>query len=239
MDLIKKDEFERAYRKLLYVTNTKFPGTDVSFRTGFWEYEEGYKRYVWEDARAAMELDSWQRHRNDPFWIVQKANEALGVATRGDDTKQNLVSQPNSASYIMVAVDNLPKTAAILYNLFFGTDDHTTFDDFSKLITSRKKGRISDPISVISYFFFLKDKDRYAPARKKGTMERLNRLGYRKDILKPCTWEDYSTYLSIIEQLRSFLLPYHPETTLLDAQSFLWMLWHVDSSTPEFQGSPK
>lgn len=52
------NRFETAYRKLLYVTSQHDPGAGPSFRSGFWDAEEGYKYAYWEEARAAMKLDT-------------------------------------------------------------------------------------------------------------------------------------------------------------------------------------
>lgn len=157
---------------------------------------------------------------------------------RDTSRRQNLVSDPNYSKLIEIftASDSIRKEAcAALYDIFFGNDDETAFNRFAKLL-SRKT--MNDPISLAALYFFLKDKDengdfRYVPARKEGTGEKLQRLGLNSACLQKCTWEGYQEYLQIIIKLKVLLLPYHPNATLLDAQSFLWMLWMINPDTPE------
>ncbi|MBR2660868.1 MAG: HNH endonuclease [Clostridia bacterium] len=92
---------------------------------------------------------------------------------------------------------------------------------------------MNDPISVASLYFFLKNKDEYAVARKQGTGEKLNKLGHHAACVQKCTWAGYQEYLNIVKEIKD-LLPSELNATLLDAQSFLWMLWMVKEDTPEY-----
>ena len=56
--IIDPSKFEHVYRQLLFITRSRYPDTEPSFTSGFWDAEEGYKRDFWEKARTSLELDS-------------------------------------------------------------------------------------------------------------------------------------------------------------------------------------
>lgn len=233
--------FERRYRQLLYVAHKRRPEIqDVSFVNGFWDEEEGYKRVFWEDAREAMDIKSWPAHRDDINYLISKAAQPFGVLMSGSHRKQNLVSAPNYEKlyFKILGGDSRTKKEAcdIIYNIYYGVDDKDTFDRLSHLLA---KANMYDSLSVASLYFFLKEKTpdqdyQYVTARKEGTGERLARLNVNPSCVKICTWDKYQDYLTVIGELQSLLKPHHPEATLLDAQSFLWMMWLVDNTTPEY-----
>lgn len=225
--------FDHAYKQLLYVTRSNSPSSEISFRTGFWDSQEGYKYEVWEEARKRMAIETWPELRTDYASICKLVVQAFFVVTKHGDT-QNLVSKENSFRFDELISKKEKAAASVIYSLFYGDNDAKSFTDLANLIV----GKVFDPISVIGYLFFLKDKDKYAPVRKSGTAERLNRLSINGAFLTNCTWNSYQHYLQIIAELQSLLLKYHPETTFLDAQSFLWMLNLIDYTTPEYKEKP-
>ncbi len=229
---IETRKFEHVYKQLLYIAHREYPDCDVSFTTGMWEHEEGYKRDFWADARDLMELDTWPSNQNDYGYIVSKAVQPFGVLMKGSHRQQNLVSSQNYNKWLDIMWDNTEESAAALYSIFFGDDDEAAFRRISKLLSRRA---LNDPISIASMYFFLKDKEQYVTARKRGTGECLSKLGVNASCLQKCTWEGYQQYLSTIRELREMLLPFQPETTLLDAQSFLWMLRQIEPDTPEYK----
>ena len=93
---------------------------------------------------------------------------------------------------------------------------------------------MNDPLSVASLYFFLKNPEKYVTTRKQGTGDCLVKLGLNSACVQKCTWSGYQKYLEIISDLHAYLIPYHPDATFLDAQSFLWMLWMIKPDTPEY-----
>ena len=59
-------------------------------------------------------------------------------------------------------------------------------------------------------------------------------LGGRK-IMENCCWKNYMEFMDVLKEIHLFLLEKGYEAELLDAQSFLWMLWMVDNETPELE----
>ncbi len=229
--MIEASKFERVYRQLLYLARKKYPDVEPTFTSGFWNEEEGYKLDFWDKARASLELDTWPDHRNDPMYIISKSTQPFGVQMTDSSRLQNLVSYENYSKLFEIFSVNPREAAASIYDVFFGSDEEAAFNRFAKLLSKKS---MNDPLSIASLYFFLKDKDRYVTARKQGTGERLERLGLSAACVQACTWKGYQQYLSIIHELHTMLLPSQPDATLLDAQSFLWMLWMINSDTPEY-----
>ena len=224
--LLNQETFKHRYRQLVYLTKKK--GSEPSFTSGLWFDEEGYKYDFWEKAQAELQLETWLQLTDSE--IVKLAIKPLGILMRGSYRRQNLVSEPNYMKVIDIFYENGHEAAETLKAVFFGNDDRVAFDRFAKLLT---KKAMSDPISVASLFFFLKNKEEYAVAHKQGTGEKLNKLGLNAACVQKCTWVGYQEYISIVKEIKS-LLPAELNATLLDAQSFLWMMWMVEENTPEY-----
>ena len=64
--------FHHAYKQLLYLAHSRYPNDRVSFTSGLWNADEGYKREFWKEANAVLDLNSWPEHRQDPRYIIQK-----------------------------------------------------------------------------------------------------------------------------------------------------------------------
>ena len=224
--ILKKERFEEAYQKLAEKA-CKNGDENPSFNSGYWAEQEHYKYDFWEDAREKMKLDTWPECRNDLKIFLNLASQPFGIMMSDADRLQNLVSSPNYDKvllHIFSGSEKIRKEAAdVLYGLYYGDNDEDSFKQLAKLM----KG-LPDPISVVSTYFFLKDKVDgdfcYVTARKEGTSERLGKLGLHTSCLQKCTWEGYQEFLDLIKQIQEYLRPHHPDATLLDAQSFLWMM---------------
>ena len=224
--LLNRETFEHRYRQLVYVTKKK--GSEPSFTSGLWFDEEGYKYDFWENARAELQLDTWLQLQDSE--IIKQAIKPFGILMRGSYRRQNLVSEPNYMKVIDIFYENGHEAAEALKAIFFDNDDKVAFDRFARLLM---KKAMNDPMSVASLFFFLKNKDKYAVAHKQGTGEKLNKLGLNAACVQKCTWTGYQEYLGIVKEIKS-LLPTELNASLLDAQSFLWMMWMVEEDTPEY-----
>ena len=225
--MVRRDLFEKRFRQLVYVTKQKDPDSEISFSSGLWYAEEGYKLKFWHEARKQMELDSWNRKTDQE--IVSLATQPFGILMGESYQRQNLVSDSNYSRLFELFVERRSEAAAALKEIFFGDDEKAAFEMMAKLLSGK---HLNDPLSVISLYFFLKDKDRYVTARKQGTSERINRLGVSAACVQNCVWSGYQEYLEIVREIKEYL-PESLQASFLDAQSFLWMLWMVNNDTPE------
>lgn len=233
---VDKEVFEHRYKQLMEVTIRKsdfkqIGTTEISFNTGLWDAEEGYKRDIWEKARRILDLDSWDKHRNDPQYIIKKVTDTM-VVVDSEGSRQNLVSISNIIKVLDVLHVNPQKTAEIFYEIYKTDSDEQSFNKLANLINVKS---IYDPFSIAAYLFFLKDKEKYVPVRKDANQDRLRKMGLKFECMKKCSWDNYMEFMDIIGQLQELLQEnLGSEVTLLDAQSFLWMLWMVDENTSEY-----
>ena len=226
--MISREIVEKRFRQLVFVTKLKTPNSELSFSSGLWFEEEGYKLEFWRDARKHLQLEEWNQKTDRE--IVSLATQPFGVLIDGSYHRQNLVSDNNYSKLFELFLERQSESSDALKEIFFGADEKIAFEKMAKLL-SRKS--LNDPLSVISLFFFLKDKERFVTARKQGTGERISKLGISAACVQNCTWNGYQQYLEIIRDIKNYL-PENLHASFLDAQSFLWMLWMVDNDTPEY-----
>lgn len=224
--VLSRETFEHRYRQLVYVTKKK--GSEPSFISGLWFDEEGYKYDFWEKAHAELRLETWPLITD--MELISLATKPFGILMRGSYRQQNLVSELNYMKLFDIFYENTHEAAEALKAIFLGNDDKTAFDRFAKLLS---KKAMNDPVSVASLYFFLKNKDEYVVAHKQGTGEKLNKLGLNAACVQKCAWTGYQEYLGIVKEIKNLLLE-KLNATLLDAQSFLWMMWMVEEDTPEY-----
>ncbi len=223
--------FEHTYKQMLYVLYSHDPNAKPSFISGEWDNEEGYKRHFWLRAREKMQLDTWHAHRKEPMYIVSRACQPFEMTTADNTIPQNLVSAPNYLKAMDIYYEHPTEAADALYDVFFGKDERGAFLKLSKLL-SRKW--MNEPLSVIAFYFFLKDRERFVTVKRKTLELQLGKLNLSSSCIQSCTWEGYMVFLSYIGELQALLKSHIPETTFSDAQSFLWMLWMINSQTPEY-----
>lgn len=236
--MINSMKLEKRYRQLLYVSYKKYPDVEPDFESGLWKEQEYYKYKVWEDARAKLKLETWEKEKGNHRYIYDCAVAAINASDNllaKDYSSESKEAYRSTYNLVVAALlENLDVTAEALYGIF-GTEstinDGHYFDDLAKIVS-----KVLDGFSFIAYFFFLKNKDLYAPVRRKGDRERLAKLdlGGRK-IMETCSWKNYMEFMTVVKEIHLFLLDKGYEATLLDAQSFLWMLWMVNNETPELE----
>lgn len=227
--LIKPTHFEHLYRQLLYVTHQERPDVESpSFTNGLWDSQEGYKRGVHKRALVALSVSTWAEHSFDSKYIADCANEAMKC-------NGNLLSDDAYFKAADRILSHAEICAPILVSLFVDRDkDEYCFNAMAKQFSS-----IYDGFSVAAYFFFLKDNEEYAPVRRDADKNRLHQLGVNGACMMKCNWANYMVYMTVIKELKELLAQHIPETTLLDAQSFLWMLYKLNPETPEYYEQTK
>ena len=129
-------------------------------------------------------------------------------------------------------MENQKITAEALYGIFSTESTEKDGIYFDMLAGILRK--IYDGFSYVAYFFFLKNKDLYSPVRRKANKIRLKQIGVSPAYMELCNWKNYMVYMDVIKELHQYLKEEGLDATLLDAQSFLWMLWMINPNTPEY-----
>lgn len=126
-------------------------------------------------------------------------------------------------------------------------------DDFSKSSNNKAiekilfdfyKNKVNDQLSFqllveqelnyqfIAYLFFIKDSQKYLPISQRKFDEIFEEIGIEDfKTSHKISWENYSTFLSIIKHVQSYLKTKDSYCTLLDAHSFLWILGNQMKTT--------
>lgn len=191
--------------------------SEISFHDekGFiWE-QEGYKYGVASQAKKIMDKIPW----DEPGIVGSGRIKAAALdALRA---AQNLVDWSD-----IILFSEIPKTKEkdvekALYNLFYANVDVA-------LAFKGLKTVIGNKFALVSYFFFVKDYQKYEVMRPDNFAWRLQKVGASGKCTNSCSWENYEEYLTVLSEVQEFLNErVSGDITLLDAHTFMWMLWMI------------
>ena len=221
---IKPDKADYCFHAVESILTTKYhqdgdPLT-LSFMAGEMGRRERYKYSVAKQGHESMFAVPWAEPGiADSNKVFEAAVKSLRVIPTGWDNQQNLVDWRDVDSVWDMKATK-PFTRA-LYKLYATDDDKDAFEALTKAVGGR--------FAFISYFFFLKNPERYAVMRPQWFAKQLLRLGAPTTCTDRCTWENYQLYMAILREVREFLQDRLSEpVTLIDAHSFVFSLYLVD-----------
>jgi 5-methylcytosine-specific restriction protein A len=192
------------------------PFTD--FKTsGFIDKAENYKYSVYDEARENLGQKWWKPEDIGTGKIQQAVSSA--IKTRVNHSFQmvdnNLVDWRKKDDFAKTSKNKNLETT--LFNFYKSKiSDQQAFETF-----------IDEKLSYqfIAYLFFIKDRNRFMPISQSKFDEIFELIGLPSfKTSHNLSWDNYSTYLDIIKQVRDFLKTKDKNVTLLDAHSFLWIL---------------
>ena len=200
----------------------------ISFDNGIIEIQEGYKKEVFREGNQTMAALPWEDNGIvGSGQIFQAGYRALSIKPRGEDSIQNLVDWRDVNYYKELNESKKASTEKALKLLFDGSNDEEAFNALL--------GALGNKYALISFFFFLKDSNTYAVMRPDNMRWRLEMIGAQTSCTNGATWAHYQEYCRILKGIQMFLDErISDQITLLDAHSFLWMLWMLkDASIPK------
>ena len=182
------------------------------------EGQENYKYSVYEQTRNALKHKSWVKEDIGTGKIQKCVADALKRRIRHDgrSVNNNLTDWRKQDDFSRQRKDNALEEALFR---FYKSSDIKPKDAFDAFI------REELPYQVIAYLFFIKDMKKFMPISQQRFDSIFIELGipnFKTD--RNRSWDNYATFNRIIEEVRAFLLPTFPDTTLLDAHSFLWII---------------
>lgn len=199
----------------------------VSFASNpYTEEQEGYKYVIQRAGRDALAFQTWRQSVIGTGKIVEAVIGAIEIP------KSNLVpwqsrygkeARPHQPLYeAKNQRDRLLKSEECLYKLYREENDKESFDELI--------GIFGKTYPLLAYLFFLKDRSRYLPIAPTYFDRAFGYLGANFKTSHRCSWENYSTYLSLIDEIKEMLIEsLQCEVTLLDAHSFTWMLKKLEN----------
>lgn len=193
-----------------------YPTTEISFMSGYIYEQEGYKYKVFAEAQKALCLSTWDESMIGTGKIIDCVLAAMRV--RVDHFQQNLLNWRYIDNIQHVFHGDKAHAEDILYRLY-KTNDH---DDLIFEESCKAWGR---KYPLLSYLFFIKDRNQYLVVRPDMFIKRLETLGVHTTALNKCTWNNYSDFLDIVRTVQMKLQEtMNEEVTLLDSHSFIWMM---------------
>ncbi|MCH9651897.1 MAG: DUF3883 domain-containing protein [Deltaproteobacteria bacterium] len=221
--------FVRQYERFLQIVeeHPDSEGPFENFQSGHAHREEGYKEYVFHEARRRLASGTWQKFDIGTGKILRRVLEAVEI-NEGKDNRNNLVewdsrrgeaSRSHQKLYLAKEDPATLKTAEQLFYEFYceGSSLAEAFGRFVQLLGKR--------YDIVSYFFFIRDWDQFMPARAETFEKAFDLLEIPLRLSHQCSWENYQSYLRRLRAVQACLAQVDaPVARLIDAHSFCWML---------------
>ncbi|MBI9093675.1 MAG: EVE domain-containing protein [Sphaerochaeta sp.] len=186
---------------------------------------EGYKDSVFSKANILLDYEEWKEKEIGTGRIFAKVVAAL-------QARKNLVPWQDVERFASIGPNK--DTSKRLEQAFF---------DFYRGIKSDRESfillqeLIPNHYSLMSFFFFLKNKLQYLPVSTTRFEMALKLLGIQDFTLSGnCSWDNYNLYISYIKQVQQLLIEFGiEEVSLLDAHSFVWIIATVSQELEDQQ----
>lgn len=207
----------------------KYNTTELSFSKGFLREQEWYKYQIFDKAQDVLDISSWTEADIGSGIIADKIRKVFHL--EADGFQQNIVDWREIERTEDIIGENLKKSEALFFEMFCEDNDKKTFKSAVTLFGHR--------YSAITYLFFVKDCKQYVPVKPQHFKNRFDTLGIATSSMSSCTWENYQEFLEIIRWVRDAIAPSFSNVTLLDAHSFIWMIWILDHDNNSKTGIAK
>lgn len=176
--------------------------------------KEDYKDSIYEEANRLLDFKHWTTEDIGTGKIMNSISSVIKL----------ILNQENEES-IEYLINRIEKTVyidkMIQEKLFFDwlKEKISHEEAFTKMM------ELGFSISLIAFFFFLIDKDRYIPFSKSYiniAFEKIGMSHFKSNHIT--TWKNYESYCNIIHKVHNFLIRMDKNATLFNAYSFLWTL---------------
>ena len=224
---------DRLFNDFVKFVSTADNKTFTNFKiSAFIDKAENYKYSVYDEARENLGQNWWKAEDIGTGKIQQAVSSA--IKTRVNHSFQmvdnNLVDWRKKDDFAKTSKNKNLETT--LFNFYKSKiSDQQAFETF-----------IDEKLSYqfIAYLFFIKDRNRFMPISQTKFDEIFELIGLPSfKTSHNLSWDNYTTYLDIIKQVRDFLKTKDKNVTLLDAHSFLWILGNQMRATiKETQSKP-
>ena len=203
------------------LAKTQKTGGAIRFNGGIIDEQEGYKKTVSREGYRIMSSIPWgDKEIVGSGRIFRAACDALSIRPFQEDDIQNLVDWRDVSDFYGLNTSKMAAVEKALKLLFGGNDDRAAF---TALLAA-----VGNKYALISFFFFLKNSDTYAVMRPDNMRWRLGMIGEQAVCTNGATWEHYQDYCRILMEIQAYLKDrLSDEISLIDAHSFLWMLWMI------------
>ncbi len=220
--MIKPNILEEKYWVFSEFIKSKDGKPFVAFsKSPYINEEENYKYDAYSNARRVLEVDKWVRKDIGTGTIFQAVDAAVHIKIniKGKTVDHNLLDWRVKDKFSQYSATK--QIEQILFE-FYKNERH----DSECFILFHKQGL---PYQLIAFLYFIKDNNRYLPISQKAFDDVFIKLGISDfKTSGNVSWDNYSTFLTILKQVKDFINKKDPEATFIDAHSFLWILQQID-----------
>lgn len=215
--IVQTENLERLYKDFVRFLRTKNEDFKSFKSSAFIDKEENYKYEVYEQAKESLEQQWWKQTDIGTGKIQGKVKDAIKtkLVYKYQWHNNNLVDWRKRDDFTKLPISKNLETT--LFNFYKNKiKDSDVFEEFLNLGLSYQ---------LIAYLYFIKDRNRYLPITQERFDEIFELIGIPEfKTSGRASRDNYKEYLDIIKQSRDFLKTKDPNTTLLDAHSFLYIL---------------
>lgn len=194
-----------------------------SFSTNlFINNNENYKKEIWDIANERLKaLKSYTNIGSGTFLSnLIECIEIPGNNLLQWDARNGPESRVHARLFeIIETKKNLKELEVLLWKFYFSEEisEQEFFNRFTEIVNKK--------YSLVAYLFFIKDKSKYLPLATNTFDDFFKETEIDLRTSKKCSWENYYSYISVMEYIRSFLREnLDSDATLIDAHSFVWIL---------------
>ncbi len=218
--IIKTEILEQRFKEFINFIQSNGEGIFVSFDSCiYFDKEEKYKEDIFKVAKETITNSKWKQEDVGTGRIHQTIIDA--IKTKGI---YKHVSYDNNLINNWRLKDDFSKFKStkeyeqLLFDFYKskGVKNEIVFEELKKY---------GHPYNLIAYLFFIKDKNIFLPISQQRFDKTFELIGLPEfKTSGNSSWNNYSSFIDIIKQVRSFLKTKDDRTTLLDAHSFLWII---------------
>lgn len=214
--------FERQFEAFKMFVEEQAVVPFVSFASHpYTEEHEGYKYEIYKKAREKLAFQAWKKSDIGSGDIIAATIESIEIPESNLvpwQARYGMEARPQQPLY--EAKNNPQKRKSVEACLFRMYHEPKEVESFEELLTIFGK-----TYPLLAYFFFIKDRSKYLPIAPTFFDRVFELLGANFKTSRLCSWENYSTYIGLISDLRNSLVEaLTTEVSLLDAHSFGWIL---------------
>lgn len=206
-----------------FVTSkSKISNFDSFSKNLFINNNENYKKEIWDIANEKLNaLKAYTTFGSGE--LLSKLIECIEIPGNNLlqwDARNGPESRVHAKLFeIIETKKNLKELEESLWKFYFSEEisEQEFFNRFIEIVNKK--------YSLVAYLFFIKDKSKYLPLATNTFDDFFRETEIDLRTSKKCSWENYYSYISVMEYIRSFLREnLDSDATLIDAHSFVWIL---------------
>jgi len=216
MSEISERIFDIAYSEFIELVNSNSDVKIENFKTHpYIDEKENYKYAVLDEAKDLLLRKNWKESEIGNGNILERVKSSIKTSVIYNYVQHdnNLIDWRKKDNF------NKRKATKEIERLLFDFYKSRIKDDFA----FEKFNENGFSYQLIAYLFFLKNPQKYLPISQVRFDQVFNSLEIDFKTSNNISWDNYEMFNRIIKEFKNHLSIKHPEVSILDAHSFLWI----------------